>query len=652
MSFWEKENDEENEENDDEEDEEFKSSKDRIIFLIDARSSMKEVNSRGESHIKNCLHVALEVMKTKIVAQDAAAVGVMFFGSREKDSSESMDGVYTLCPLAPPSAEMIRKVKTILNNDISIFDGMIGSQSVEKRSCPLKQALWACSQMFSTKDLKKTDFKRIWIFTNDDNPNSTFPVEQKAIITVAKDCAEAGIEISLWHLNSSHHVFDPKIFYEKLLLAATAASASSEEAGEGSSGRRDDEDGAGALEQRMLGAGFDGFDALLSSVKRKEYRKRRLCRFLFSFGFPAGSLQSLDAMNASLVASASQPVIAQSQMQTMLSQTQVSSTATAAPPVHPPQVMGIQLYKLLSITKRPYHTWLYARTNEPLKTKTTYFIERTGERLDNQNIQTYLEVAGTRVSMDSEDMKSLKRSGNVGNIGMRFIGCLRRQDVPVDLNVESPYFIYPDETMMKGSNVMFESFLRESANKDLIPVVRFNRLGTTAPRIAILLPQLEQIDTENDCMQLVPPGFHVIQLPFADEIRYNPYQGSSHYETLFTTTSTNAATTNKEQTAIASTIHDLVEAMSFPSDFQVQQTVENPSLQQFYAVIQTIALNDEDLEWQADRDDNMKPSSEIISRLEHTLIPRLKEKVQWVDGDDEPVKKPVSDFVLCVLEGV
>jgi len=648
MSFWEKENDEYDEENEDDDDEEFKSSKDRIIFLIDARLSMKETNAKGESHLKNCLHVALEVMKTKIVAQDAAAVGVMFFGSREKDSPESMDGVYTLCPLAPPSAEMIRKVKYLVNNDISVFDGMIGSQGIEKRSCPLKQALWACSQMFSTKDLKKIDFKRVWIFTNDDNPNVAYPIEQKATVTVAKDCAEAGIEISLWHLNSLTRIFNPKIFYESLLLAATTLTPEEKESQATTLGE-EGEEALTALDNRMVGAGCDGFDALITAVKRKEYRKRRLCRFYFSFGFPEGfdftALLNANTNNTNnTIGSQAQPI-----PNTQASATTATGTTatTGAPTSH---VMGIQLYKLFNVTKRPYHTWLYGRNNQPLKSSTKYFIERTGEYVTNERIQTYLDVAGTRVAMNSEEMKELKSAGNViggQNIGMRFLACLPKAEFPIyELNVESPYFIYPDESMMKGSNALFECFVRECITQELIPIVRFNRLPSTAPRLAALLPQLEILDEDQSPIQ--PIGFHVITLPFVDEIRFNPYQGSNLYDKLFTATTT-AASNNipKEQQAVIPLVDELIEAFSLPKDFIFWKEWENPSLQQFYTVLQTIALNEEELEWQAARDDRMKPDGNVIAQVEATtssssssdgVVHRLKQALGWSEEGDEVVE--------------
>ena len=51
---------------------------------------------------------------------------------------------------------------------------------------PFSDHLSTCLQ-----DSKASDLKRIWIFTNDDEPNAGRAAEQAATVTVARDCAQA-----------------------------------------------------------------------------------------------------------------------------------------------------------------------------------------------------------------------------------------------------------------------------------------------------------------------------------------------------------------------------------------------------------------------------------------------------------------------------
>ena len=73
---------------------------------------------------------------------------------------------------------------------------------------------------------------------------------------MAKDSAETGVEISLWHMNSHSSPgahFDTKKFYEKLLILDVDENLLDEE--------RDER-----LAGRMIGAGFDTFDDMITQV--------------------------------------------------------------------------------------------------------------------------------------------------------------------------------------------------------------------------------------------------------------------------------------------------------------------------------------------------------------------------------------------------
>ena len=123
-------------------------------------------------------------------------------------------------------------------------------------TCPLKEAIWSCVQAFNIKASKShaDDFRRIWLFTNDDAPNKQDIAEQRRILQVASDAAETGAEISLWHMNAPNKQFNTALFYSTLLST------------------QDDSD----LEFRMKGAGDDSFDTMLGQLRKKMYRKRAL----------------------------------------------------------------------------------------------------------------------------------------------------------------------------------------------------------------------------------------------------------------------------------------------------------------------------------------------------------------------------------------
>eukprot|EP01039_Chlorochromonas_danica_P004691 gene4691-5138_t len=566
----------------DEGEEEFRNSIDRIIFLVDAREEMFQLNAHGEPQLINCLKVALEVMKTKVIAQDASSLGIAFFGSREKDSADGAEGVFTFQSLAPPSAARIRQLLTLIE-DVSSFKRMIGSQGAEKRSVPLKQALWTCSQAFGTKDSKRSDFKRIWLFTNDDNPNAAFPIEQKATMTVAKDCAQAGVEISLWHLQRGAEPFNPRLYYVPLLASATIDSESSQV----------EEESEEMVSARMLGAGLDGFDSLVTSVRRKAYRQRRIGSTLFS----------LDPINTLEVT----------------------------------QHMAVQVFKEVHVAKKPQYVILSAATHTPLQTVTRYYDEATGEVLESKELETFVEAGGCAVRLLSEEVDSLRAIGNVPGVGIRLVAFLPKACLPPHLRLDGSYLLYPNEKAVQGSAALFEALLRSCASREVLPLVRFNRVDRAMARMAALLPQLEEVD-EDGC-QLRPPAFHILQLPFLEDLRFCPLPSNTTQEGE----NDNGDEVDHIPHFLPEEIHknarDLVQKLGqvWPEDFRYDRDFENPALQQFYAVLQAVALNSEDLEWQAARDDMLRPSAAMSDQCT-SLATSLRLSTGLPEPGSEPEK--------------
>lgn len=486
MSWWDK----DAEGSDDEEDgndADFNTANDRIIFLIDGRTAMSEVNTNGETHLQNSLTIALAVMKSKIIASgENASIGLAFFGTKDKDSgaattddaSSSSNGVLTLFNLAPPSAQRIRQLQSLIENPAELKQQVQPHpQTLTNASaCPLKQALWTCSQSFGSNDYRKSDMKRIWIFTNDDNPNNRNPVEQAATATVARDCAQAGIEISLWHIDPKDRSFDPELFYMKLLRATAVVSGSSATsttgAGASTSGSAagptasaassvsalttqtsiasgaaqgvvDVDDADNSVQSRIIGAGREGFNPNMAGVRRKEHKKRRLGSILFSLTCP-------------------------------------SAVANGATHQH----LGVMMYKSIQVAKKPNHTWLYARTNEPIKLVSTYFDTATGETLTADRIATFLEVGAAtedgstgRVPLNADELKFIKTCGNDSGVGLQLLYFMPQKLLKKDLNVESSYFLFPDDKSVRGSSLLFEALLRDLAAKVSITVFLIHKLG-------------------------------------------------------------------------------------------------------------------------------------------------------------------------------
>lgn len=107
---------------------------------------------------------------------------------------------------------------------------------------------------------------------------------QSRTVQVARDCAETGVEISLWHMPpQGGGDFSPSRFFVELLLSEKEFKQWREarEAGRpldsfADSLGEDDVDEMMSLSERIQPSGAGGFNAKECRMRRKEHKKRRL----------------------------------------------------------------------------------------------------------------------------------------------------------------------------------------------------------------------------------------------------------------------------------------------------------------------------------------------------------------------------------------
>lgn len=586
MSSWrQKDDDEEDEEGEggeeeeEETSEEFKAAADRLIFLIDAREAMQKKNKHGEVIAIHCLSIALSVMKSKVISDDKASVSVILFGQKNDSGTP---GIYRLIPLEPPSASSIRDLQAMVS-DPSKLEAKISTLEPISTEITLKDALWACSSTFfnssSSKTRKQDDFHRIWLFTNDDKPDSHVANQAE---TANRDLMENGVELSLWNISPTRSGglnFDVNAFYRKLLVV-----------------KHDDDDVEDEMDEeeilasRVIGTRDEKFEIAIVN-RRKQAKKRILCVIPMAFGQVQPTTTeptSNDTKAASTVNSGET---------TTDNNNTSSSNAGDAEKISPH--MYVQIYKLLSVSKMPLPTKLSRDKNEPVKSIRKKIDAVTGKTLSDAEIAKHLMIKGTnaRLPFSEDEMKALKKAGSephVPGISILFFAPSAKIFERFGIcNISTPLFVFPDEKGCKGSSALFGTLLHDLARKDLVAVVKFVRSPTSAARMAILIPQLEVCDSE-DGAQLQPGGFNMVIVPFLEEVRGNPAPPPpQHLELL------------KEE--MVSAAGALVQAMKYPDEYDFTIEMENPVLQNFYSVLQAVALSEQKSSWDPYVDDKMKP---------------------------------------------
>ena len=121
-----------------------------------------------------------------------------------------------------------------------------------------------------------------------------------------------------------------------------------------------------------------------------------------------------------------------------------------------------------------------------------------------------------QVFYTSEELRSLRTFDLEPSI--KLLGFKDRSELVFEDNVRHSLFIYPDEETYAGSRRTFTALLSSMVKKGKFGLVRALTRRNASPSFCALLPQ-EGGESEG---WAEPSGFHLITLPFADDIRAAP----------------------------------------------------------------------------------------------------------------------------------
>ena len=504
----------------DEEEENLRTVVDNLIFLVDARRPMYEENVHGKPHIVDVLEMVLEVMKGYIIKNPKDSVGIVLYGTENRKPMDSgAEHVFVLQKLAQVSCKSIRRMRDMLQNGVPGLEDLVGVDPIDVEGvCPLKEALWTSSRQFINKRKQnRYEMRRIWLFTNDDDPCRTVPGEQDRITQILHDHASAGVEVSLFHIGAS---FVLERFYKKALGLAT------------------DDDVA----RRVDHTGDEGFGSRKSAIRRKAHVKRAMGSMPFYLSGEAYS-----------------------------------------------RYMGVQVFKTVAEAKRPAGVYLCG--GQLTVSRSYSYHAQTGATVQATDVKLYSEVlsSGERAYMEPADTVHIKTGGCISS-HFRLLYCAPFHTLDIFDNIMCPYFIFPDDEQVKGSSLLFAQLMASLEEKGLIMVASMVLSKSRAPRLVAIVPQRDYVSEDGTITQ--PNGMVAIPLPFAGEMRGSPCPlvGS---------------TVSRPASEVVALAKELVEVLTpaVPVDYT---TINNPALQNFYAVLQAQAIDDAQLEWTPEQD-NLRP---------------------------------------------
>eukprot|EP01121_Diplochlamys_sp_Union-15-3_P011126 TRINITY_DN3189_c0_g1_i8.p1 TRINITY_DN3189_c0_g1~~TRINITY_DN3189_c0_g1_i8.p1 ORF type:complete len:423 (+),score=69.93 TRINITY_DN3189_c0_g1_i8:321-1589(+) len=272
------------------------------------------------------------------------------------------------------------------------------------------------------------------------------------------------------------------------------------------------------------------------------------------------------------------------------------------------------MYHLVQEAKKTNFVTLHENTFEPLKSVTKHICTSTGSILrPSQIIYSYL-YGGKEVFFEKEDIDTMKL---LSKPCLRLLGFKPRTALKDYHNLKHSIFIYPDDYQIKGSIVAFSAILDRMLALDKIAICKFSARNNNLPSMVALLPQREE--THDDSSQKTPPGFHLIHLPFAEDIR-NP---------------------NIEKQPSADT-DQILKAKMLVKKLRIvfdSTKFENPALQKHYASLQDVALERKELE---EVPDYVTPDEEGMMRFKK-IITEFKDSVFPPNYEPNPKSKPAKN---------
>ncbi|KAG7444641.1 Ku DNA-binding complex, Ku70 subunit [Guyanagaster necrorhizus] len=473
---------------DDDEDEELQdtsyleSKKDVILFCIDCSPSMQALYEDPNyedvvtSNLYTALESAMKIQKRKIIVGPNDSVGILLFNTTRRNESNGNQGseikknTFLYQPIAPLSAPTIQELVHLLDASRDDPDELSKAfPPLADKRVPMGDVFTSCNWVLRD-GAPKTATKRVFLITDEDDPHSG--PGRKQLVTSAKttllDLTQAGVTVEPFFIKTAEKPFNISKFYASVLLSSNPTD--------------DDEENSTRIPESIFPTLVEN---LLDQMRFHEVPKR--AQFSIPFQLANGF------------------------------------------------TIGVKGYGLVTEQKKGAYKYFadLGDRMEVANVRTSYIDEDRQAEVDKTNV-LYGTSGGTAGDDDDnegdpgvrvvqsgqrpfympEEVRSFRTLGLEPSI--KLLGFKDRSELLFEDNIKHSLFVYPDEMSYSGSKRTFNALLKSMIKKKKIAVVLALTRRNASPVFCALLPQEEKVD-ENEWIE--PAGFHLIPLPFADDIR-------------------------------------------------------------------------------------------------------------------------------------
>ena len=567
--------------------------KDSILFVIDARAAMCEPGPGGTaSPFSQSIACVLTCMKDRILGGERDLIGVLLYGTEETKvpNGQGFPHIYLLQDLEEPSARSLRALSLVaaaasaratgdakldpLANDVaSDVKGAssFGHLGASAKGVDLGNVLWVTSILFNNSTAKNVR-RRVYLMTNDDNPCAASPAARACALTRSRDLQDAHVWMEpFFFAPPPPEKFDlgVKSFWRELIgtvranykpprgggttttkageqstttngdatTGATSATGDKNEA-EGGVGEGLPEDTSDAWLHTCLtepGAA----SSLIERVRRRAHRKRSMWSSELTLG-----------------------------------------TGYA---------LSFTMVGIVRASTKPTAKKLEASSNEELLSQTTLMCSVHGHPLQREDVFKAYEYGGKWVYFDQAELAAFGSEEGMGVGGLTLLGFKDAAKLKIHHNLDGKNkFLEPTERV-PGSTSAMAALVQSMHAKGKIAIARMIN-KRAPPRLVALLPQLLELDEPpagtsgaavgggggEGARVRMPCGLHLIQLPYAEDIRSVPKPPAL---------SADAFSTQELDTA-----RGLVRALTLPPERSPVGTIVNPASATHFAHLELLAL--------------------------------------------------------------
>ncbi|KAG0646998.1 ATP-dependent DNA helicase II subunit 1, partial [Hyphodiscus hymeniophilus] len=457
--------------------------KDAVIFAIDISKSMLKPpppsNSKKadtDSPAAAALKCAYQIMQQRIISNPKDMMGVLLFNTeKEKFLDEEVASrgslgyphCYLLNDLEIPSAEDVKKLKSIVEGDEEMADILVPSEE----PVAMNNLLFCANQIFTTK-APNFGSRRLFIITDEDNPALKKEAKESATVR-AKDLYDLGVIIELFPISHPGSNFDRTKFYDDIIY-------------------RDPNESDEALVAPVVlnSSGSDGISllaSLISDINSKQVPKRTL---FSNMPFEIGPKFSISVKGYNIL-----------QRQQKAKSCYVWLGGEKA------QIAEGETTKF---------------TDQEVQGNETP--REGGNKISEADLKASVKKAykfgGELVSFDVSEQKGLK---DFGAPILRLIGFKPQSMLPFWASVKKSTFIYPSEEDFIGSTRVFSALWQKLQKDELMGLGWCITRKNSGPSLVAILPSAERLD-EVTKGQVFPAGLWLYPLPYADDIRSPPEQ--------------------------------------------------------------------------------------------------------------------------------